>query len=173
MEAVNPFESGARKVVPAVLIYPRWQDHVLMIHRDSGRPGDHHAGKWNGLGGKLELEESPLEASVRELREESGLELPETSFKPLGVLQFPNFRAHKNEDWVVWVYAVDVPGKDLPAVHTTGEGSLHWIAASNLLGLNLWPGDREFLPWVLERAPFIGTFWYEGQKLARTQLQKL
>jgi 8-oxo-dGTP diphosphatase len=80
-----------------------------MIHRDSGRPGDYHAGKWNGLGGKLEPDESPIEGARRELREEAALVLPPEAFRALGVLQFPNFKAHKNEDWVVWVFVAELP----------------------------------------------------------------
>src|SRR4051812_2814241 len=98
----NAFETGERKVIPAVLIYAWRGDEVLMIRRDSGRPGDYHAGKWNGLGGKLELDESPVEGARRELREEAGLDLPESAFRALGSIQFPNFKAHKKEDWVVF-----------------------------------------------------------------------
>src|SRR4051794_1381265 len=99
----NPFESGVRKVIPAVLVYLQKGDQILMIHRNSKGPGplDFHEGKWNGLGGKCELDESPLEAAVREVQEESGLELPESEFRSLGVVQFPNFKAHRNEDWIV------------------------------------------------------------------------
>src|SRR5947209_14723068 len=95
----NAFETGERKVIPAVLVYAQLDGRTLMLRRDSGRPDDYHKGKWNGLGGKLDIDESPLEAAKRELLEESGLDLPESAFRALGVLQFPNFKAHKSEDW--------------------------------------------------------------------------
>ena len=55
---MNPFESGARKVIPAVLVYVKSaDDQVLMIHRMDGAgassAADYHAGKWNGLGENL------------------------------------------------------------------------------------------------------------------------
>jgi 8-oxo-dGTP diphosphatase len=135
-----------------------------MIHRNSpDRPGDYHAGKWNGLGGKLELNESALDAAQRELGEESGLNLPQELFKPLGVLHFPNFKPQSQgkgqEDWVVWVWTVRLEGSR-PSVQSSGEGDLHWVPARDLLSLNLWAGDREFLPRVLAGQPFLGTFWY-------------
>ncbi|MDB6017710.1 MAG: hypothetical protein JWR19_2199 [Pedosphaera sp.] len=34
------------------------------------------AGKWNGVGGKLERGESPLQAMQREFKEEAGLDIP-------------------------------------------------------------------------------------------------
>jgi 8-oxo-dGTP diphosphatase len=172
---MNPFESGARKVVPAVLIYARNRDRVLMIHRNAlGRPGDYHAGKWNGLGGKAEPDESPLETARRELLEESGLELPPERFRPLGVVQFPNFKAHKGEDWVVFVFAADV--NDAESSHAwarSEEGDLHWVPASDLLSLSLWAGDRHFLPLVIQGRPFFGTIWYQGQDVTRHWIQPL
>src|SRR4051812_11431974 len=110
----NPFEAGTRKVIPAVLIYIRRADRVLMIHRNSVVPGyvDYHQGKWNGLGGKCEIDESPLDAALREVKEESGIVLNESQIKALGVLQFPNFKAHKNEDWIVFVFEAELGPED-------------------------------------------------------------
>src|SRR5690242_5776646 len=93
----NAFEAGLRKVIPAVLVYIEREDHLLMIHRTF--EDDFHFGKWNGLGGKMEADESPYEAAVREIREECGLELKESQLNALGVLQFPNFKPKKSEDW--------------------------------------------------------------------------
>jgi S-formylglutathione hydrolase len=46
---------------------------VLMIHRNA-RPGDHHLGKYNGLGGKLDPHEDILAGMRREIREEAGID---------------------------------------------------------------------------------------------------
>ncbi len=171
---MNAFESGRRKNIPAVLVYARHGDEILMIHRNSpDRPEDYHAGKWNGLGGKCEPDESSLQAARRELLEESGLDLPVSAFRALGVLQFPNFKAHKNEDWTVFVFEAQVDAKERDQTLRPSEVELHWIGAKDLLALNLWPGDRHFLPWVLQRRPFIGAFWYEGQELKDHWLQSL
>jgi 8-oxo-dGTP diphosphatase len=171
---MNAFESGERKVIPAVLIYVRDADRVLMIHRN-GRPGDYHSGKWNGLGGKCEIDESPLQAAQRELREESGLSIDESAFRSLGVIQFPNFKAHKNEDWMVFVFVVQAPGlsRKPESVIAGDEGTLHWVPVQDLLSLNLWAGDREFIPLVMDEKPFVGTIWYQGQDVIRHWIQPL
>lgn len=170
---MNPFESGSRKVIPAVLVYARHGDGVLMIHRDGATP-DYHAGRWNGLGGKLEADESPRAGACREFLEESGVELPEGAFRPVGTLQFPNFKAHKNEDWLVFVFTVDLDGDQSASIQgKCREGSLHWIPESDLLELNLWPGDRQFLPLVTRGTPFIGTIWYDGPKVKRSWIERL
>lgn len=169
----NPFESGARKVIPAVLVYAQWEGRVLMIHRDSGfaplsTSGDYHAGKWNGLGGKGELDESPLETARREFHEEAGVSLPLESFKPLGTLTFPCFKSHKNEDWFVSVFVADLSAQDARQVVVRSlEGQLHWVPLADLLKLNLWPGDRHFIPYVVDRRPFMGTIWYRGAEVVR------
>lgn len=146
MSTPNAFESGKRKAIPAVRIYVRHRGHVLMLHRVApDPPEDFHAGKWNGLGGKSDEDESPLETAVRELQEESGLAFSLEPFTPLGVLQFPNFKPHKGEDWVAWVFAVDIaPETDPPQLGPCSEGNLHWIKDDAVLDLNLWPGDRLF-----------------------------
>ena len=108
---MNPFESGERKLIPAVLVYLRYEGKVLMLHRDApdrSAKTDHHYGKWNGLGGKLELSESPHEAAVREIQEESGVLLEQKQLSPCGVLQFPNFKPKKSEDWLVYAYCAEI-----------------------------------------------------------------
>ncbi len=42
-------------------------------------------GKWNGAGGKIEWEETLLQSAKRELQEETGIDLPEDSFKHVGI----------------------------------------------------------------------------------------
>lgn len=165
--ASNPFESGARRVIPAVLVYVTCGDEVLMIQR-GGRPDDFHSGKWNGLGGKLELDESPLQAAVRETREESGLELRPEEFRARGAILFPNFKPQKSEDWAVSLFAAELARK--PARLAAGdEGGLHWVARARILELPLWPGDREFLPRVLAGGTVFGTIWYRDGQVARTE----
>jgi 8-oxo-dGTP diphosphatase len=166
----NPFESGARKVVPAVLVYLRCGNEVLMLQR-AAREGDIHAGKWNGLGGKLEADEAPRTACAREVFEEAGILLPPERYRHLGLLQFPNFKAHKQEDWLCWVFDAELKTGERGEIWKQGdEGTLHWIRTEQVASLNLWPGDRQFLPWVLSRTPFCGTFWYEAGEVVRSEL---
>lgn len=47
-------------------------DNVLLIHKD--RPAD-QVGKVNGIGGKIEKGETPLQCIIREAQEECGLKI--------------------------------------------------------------------------------------------------
>ncbi len=176
----NVFESGERKLIPAVLVYLFREKQVLMIHRNSQISGkvDHHEGKWNGLGGKCEKDESPLEAACREVEEESGFVFdsknPNSTLKSLGVLQFPNFKPQKNEDWLVFVFSGIIPqSENFKYNETQNEGDLHWVSIDQVLNLNLWPGDHFFIPYVLQGKPFMGTLWYQNQQVVRTWIEEL
>ena len=46
---------------------------LLMLHRNK-KPNDVHAGKWIGVGGKLERGETPQECAARDILEETGLQ---------------------------------------------------------------------------------------------------
>src|SRR5947209_3618459 len=107
---MNAYDSGARRMVPAVLVYQRRGESFLMIHRNARAAAeDYHSGRWNGLGGKCEPDESPAQAARRELREESGYDRPEASLPSLGYVLFPNFKPHRNEDWMVFVFDAELP----------------------------------------------------------------
>lgn len=142
----------------ATLCYVRSGGRTLMLHRNK-KPGDAHRGKWNGLGGKLEAGESPDECVIREVREESGLTPLDAVLR--GVLTFPAFT--KGEDWIVFVYtAARFSGR----LGDCSEGTLEWIDDAKVLELNLWEGDRLFLPWLDGGRFFSAKFVYRDGRLA-------
>lgn len=141
----------------ATLCYVRHGGRTLMIHRVK-KENDIHEGKWNGLGGKMQPGETPEECVIREVFEESGLSIYQPELR--GILTFPNFA--RNEDWYAFVFvARQFEGKLIDSP----EGNLKWIADEDLLNLNLWEGDRFFLP-LLDRAGFFsGKFVYQDGRL--------
>lgn len=167
----NAFQAGTQKAIPAVLVYVRRGMSLLMVSRGL-RPGDMHAGKCNGLGGKLELGESPWQAASREVAEEAGLALPPERYRWLGTLTFPDFKAHKKEDWLVPVLTAEVSEAEAATVWQEGpEGRLLWVPEDELLGLPLWEGDRVFLPFVKDGRPFNGTIWYRDGRMERADVR--
>ena len=141
----------------ATLCYLKQAGKTLMIHR-SKRPDDIHAGKWNGLGGKFEPGETPEGCVIREVREESGLTIKNPVLH--GFLTFPGF-AHE-EDWYAFVFV----GSELEgSLIDSPEGNLAWIDDDKLTELNLWEGDRIFLPWLDRPGFFSGKFVYQNGAL--------
>lgn len=164
-------------MIPAVLIYAFAPDgRVLLIHRNTrGQARDYHSGKWNGLGGKLEPGESPLEGARREFSEEAGVALTEGAFECAGWIQFPLFKAHKGEDWWVTVFRARLSAAEAARVRVANEpaadpeGELHWVEPARVLDLPLWAGDQLFLPQVLRGESVAGTIWYDGELVVRSQ----
>ncbi len=141
----------------ATLCYLKKDGHTLMIHRVK-KENDIHAGKWNGLGGKFEPGETPEECVIREVREEAGLTVRNPRLH--GVLTFPGF-AH-DEDWYAFVFtATEFEGELIESA----EGVLKWVPDEEVMGLELWEGDRIFLPWLEQPGFFSGKFVYRDGKL--------
>src|SRR6056297_2091953 len=103
----------------ATLCYLQKDGQTLMLFRNK-KENDIHEGKYNGLGGKFEIGESPEECARREIEEESGLVAEELHLK--GVITFPKFDG--TNDWYVFVYTVfQFSGRLIESP----EGSLEWI----------------------------------------------
>jgi len=125
---------------------------TLMIHRTK-KKNDYHEGKWNGLGGKFEQGESPEECAVREIKEESGLEV--NSPRMHGFITFPNFDGV--DDWYVFIFTADEFEGELI---DSPEGKLEWIPNEKVTNLNLWEGDKIFLEWLYQDKFFSAKFNY-------------
>ncbi|HUN76248.1 MAG TPA: 8-oxo-dGTP diphosphatase [Steroidobacteraceae bacterium] len=136
---------------------------VLMIHRNS-RDNDHHLGKYNGLGGKLEANEDVVAGMRREIREEAGIECLDMTLR--GTISWPGF-GKDGEDWFGFLFVITrfsgVPLERNP------EGVLVWADIDKLEELPLWEGDRLFLKLVFDTDPrqFHGVMpYHEGRMLS-------
>lgn len=141
----------------ATLCYVKDKGRTLMLHRIK-KKNDVHEGKWNGLGGKLELGETPEECVIREVEEEAGLIIK--SPRMHGFITFPLFDG--KDDWYVFVFTADEFEGELL---DSPEGRLEWIDDEKLLELNLWEGDRIFLKWLFQDKFFSAKFNYEKGQL--------
>ena len=143
-------------MILATLCYVHHNHHTLMLHRVK-KENDMHAGKWNGLGGKFESGETPEECVIREVKEESGLDIHNP--KLVGLLMFPQF---KGDDWYVFVFtAHEFEGELIES----NEGHLKWIPDAQVESLPLWESDHVFMPWIREGRFFSAKFVYEGDMM--------
>ncbi len=140
----------------ATLLYVQKDDKTLMLYRNK-KENDYHEGKWNGLGGKFELSESPEECAIRELEEESGLIAKKLVLK--GHITFPMFDG--KDDWYVFVFIIpEFEGELIES----DEGHLEWIPNDKLIDLNLWEGDKYFINWLFMDEMFSAKFNYDNGK---------
>lgn len=143
-------------MILATLCYVKDGKNTLMLHRVK-REGDFHKGKWNGLGGKFEPGETPEQCVRREVCEESGIVIEDLTYH--GLILFANFN---HDDWYVWVYSADRFHGEL--ITDPVEGHLQWIPNEEVRGLNLWPSDHIFLPWLDGEKIFSARFQFNVDK---------
>ncbi len=142
-------------MINSTLCYLRKGDETLMLHRNK-KDFDIHEGKWNGLGGKIESGESPDDCVIREVKEESGYDIFQPTLK--GFITFPKF--DKINDWLVFIYICEKFQGNL--ISESNEGTLKWIKNDKLFNLNLWQGDRIFMPWLENKKLFSAKFIYDN-----------
>ena len=154
-------------------------DSYLMLHRVK-KENDASHGKWIGVGGKCETDESPDECMLREVREETGLEI--TAWRYRGIVTFisdtwPNEYMH--------LFTADAWHGE-PDMSIDDEGTLAWIPKADLVkaitpdsefrtpksGFPLWEGDKIFLRLLLdERTPFFSLkLVYEQDEMVKATL---
>ncbi len=125
----------------------------LMLHRIK-KDADENAGKWIGIGGHLEEDESPEECIRREAREEAGIELSDLRLRGIITFILPDWG---NE--LTFLYTAKTDAAELPEC---GEGVLQWVPVEKVMSLPLWEGDKIFLPLLLSRSePFSLKLIYE------------
>ena len=124
------------------LCYAENDGRWLMMHRTK-KAADENAGKWIGLGGHMQEDESPEECVRREVREEAGLELEGLRLRGILTFILPDWG---NE--LTFLYTARAEDRELPECD---EGELRWIRIEEAEKLPLWEGDRIFLPLLRTR----------------------
>lgn len=138
-----------------------------MLHRTK-KEHDINEGKWIGVGGKFEPDETPEKCLLREVKEETGLTL--TGYRLRGIITFLN-DAWPTEYMFLYTasdfdgHLIELPDHILPPayrhllpeswngkIYSCSEGNLAWIPKADLTQLNLWEGDKLFLKLLTENA---------------------
>lgn len=152
----------------------------LMLYRIK-KQNDMNEGKWIAVGGKLEPDETPKEANLREVFEETGIRLRSAKYR--GIAEFRNTE-YEDEDMYLYssgdfdlndiecIEDAEIKfeaSKELPVPYCD-EGELAWIPKTELMSLPMWEGDRAFLEPILNGEENIGiTLFYEGDRLTGTE----
>lgn len=141
--------------------YIEWNGCYLMLFRNK-KQHDPNEGKWIGIGGHIEKNESPDDCFVREVREETGIQLQ--NFTKRGVVDFVS---DTDENERMHLYTAHVEHSQISECN---EGTLKWIPKEEILKLNLWEGDRHFLIPLLNGETNIRLrLVYEGWKLVKVE----
>lgn len=137
-----------------VLCYIEKDNQYLMIYRNK-KKNDLNGNKWIGVGGHLEKDETPDDALLREVKEETNLDL--ISYQLRGLIYF------QNDDFkeVMYLYTAD---KFVGEIKECNEGELHFIDKDKILDLNIWEGDKIFLEYLKNNEPYFELELIYGDK---------
>ena len=146
------------------LCYIEKENKYLMLHRTSKKK-DGNKDKWIGVGGHFEKGESPEDCLLREVKEETGLEL--TSYQFRGIVTFIS------DEWPDEYMCLYTADKYTGDIGNCDEGELVWVEKEKIMDLNIWEGDKIFLKLLMENQSFFSLkLEYKGDKLINTVLNK-
>jgi 8-oxo-dGTP diphosphatase len=112
------------------LAFIKNKDEILLINRNK-KPWK---GAWNGVGGKVQNDETPLDCIVREIEEETTLVIHPSQVQDKGILTWSNFEAI---GLGLHIFLVEIEGEiPFQTPVKTAEGILDWKPIS-------WINDLE------------------------------
>ncbi|MDO4813518.1 MAG: 8-oxo-dGTP diphosphatase [Gemella sp.] len=149
------------KNILASMCYIDTGSHYLMLKRNK-KENDVHEGLTISVGGKIEAGETPEEAIIREVKEETGLDISKPKLR--GIITFPKFDGENN--WYTYLFtATNFSGNML---ENCPEGDLIWVDKEDIKNrkIHTWEGDFIFLDWLIDEKPFFSAkFEYVNKEL--------
>ncbi len=114
-------------------------------------------GRWNGFGGKLNINETIEEAAIRELKEESGIIANELEKK--GIIKF-EFQEDIDDLEVHIFHVTNFEGEPVESE----EMKPQWFEKREIPYEEMWSDDKHWMPLFLEGKKFKGEFLFGGEK---------
>lgn len=128
------------------LCFIRRNDEILMLNREN----EPTQGLWNGVGGKMESEETPMESVIREVKEETNIDIRTYNLINKGIITWEVDNSYVGG---LYVYLVEIEDDyDYQTPKGIDEGILDWKKITWLLeDKNLGVGEMlpHFLPNIL------------------------
>ncbi len=137
----------------AVLCFIQEDDKLMLIYKKTGLG----KGKVNAPGGRIEPNEKPYDAAVRECREEIGI-TPYNLYQ-VAELQFIFIDGYSLHGTVFW--ADKHTGKPVSTV----EADPFWCKIEEIPYQKMWEDDKYWLPKVLAGEHVLGRFIFDQDRM--------
>lgn len=129
------------KKMETTLLLLRKENEILLAMKKRG----FGVGKYNGVGGKLEPNESPEEAMLRESQEEINI-IP-TEYEKMGVIEFIEYIKEEKTNLKFHLY-IATKWEGIPS--ESEEMKPVWFSIENIPYENMFADDKYWLPLILE-----------------------
>ena len=119
--------TGRWLVIPRTLCFITSGDDILLLKR--GAHKRIYPGRYNGVGGHVERDEDPMTGAIREVQEETGLEVTNVRF--CGTIHVD---AGDDNGILVFVFRAEAAARDFM---NSEEGTLEWVSREQINTLPL------------------------------------
>lgn len=150
------------------LVFINIASHIVMINRNKTP----WMGMWNGLGGKIQEDETPKQSIQREIQEELGVHISLHNILERGVLTWNTFEAHGQG---IHLFYVELESLALSFPIQMDEGiidlkHIDWIIHPNNKGVA--PNIQYFLPQLMSSKIHVHCH-FENEQLKDVSVQPL
>ncbi len=131
-------------------------DEILLAMKKRG----FGEGKWNGMGGKPMIDETIIDAAIRETTEEIGV--TPTQLKKVATLNFHFPKRPEFQDWdqqVIVFFVDEWEGEP----KETEEMAPKWFPIAAIPFSQMWPDDIHWLPKVIQGNIITGEFHFNKE----------
>ena len=149
--------TGRYQVVPRTLCFVTHGDEVLLLRGSAERRV--WPNRYNGVGGHVERDENVRQAAIREIREETGLQVGDMRLR--GVI---NVEVEAEGPGILlFAFTAEAENK---TTRPSSEGALVWVAQDRVLDYDLVEDLPTLLPRVLstppDTPPFFAHYHYDA-----------
>lgn len=126
------------------ICFIEWRQEFLLLKRAGA---SYEGGRWTAApGGKLELGETPLQAVLREVEEETGIVLSGSGVRFVGTL----YCCFSDMEYALYLFHAKVAEKPVVLIHLDEHTEYRWSTLKEARELPLMRGGQECLRFLEE-----------------------
>ncbi len=134
---------NGRLIQPISLCFVMHLNQVLLLKRSPEKKV--YPSKWDGIGGKVESGETPLDACIREVKEEANIQVRSPTLRGIFTLR----DQHHQTEWIMFAFRVTEFSGVPP--EKSKDGEIKWIPISDVGSLDTVPDLKLYISALLSQ----------------------